>query len=169
MKIPRIKLPDKNLISLREFISGWRVNYHSAGLGRFKLNLGKTTTFPRLTLVRICQQIHSLTSKTNKASKRDLLAWPSCVCQSGCGWGGDVYRGRHWDMAVVLAGDTGPGILMADELSADSPAQPGLDPDTFQAWWCQLAVSPAPRLALLQNYPGVSQGSGPGDKQGDGS
>lgn len=122
MKIPRIKLPDKNLISLREFISGWRVNYHSAGLGRFKLNLGKTTTFPRLTLVRICQQIHSLTSKTNKASKRDLLAWPSCVCQSGCGWWGDVYRGRHWDMAVVLAGDTGPGILMADELSADSPA-----------------------------------------------
>ena len=50
MKIPRIKLPDKNLISLREFISGWRVNYHSPGLGWFKLNLGKTTTFPRSTL-----------------------------------------------------------------------------------------------------------------------
>ena len=77
MKIPRIKLPDKNLISLREFISGLRVNYHSAGLGRFKLNLGKTTTFPRLTLVRICQQVHSLTLKTNKASS---------VSQSGCGW-----------------------------------------------------------------------------------
>ena len=36
-------------------------------------------------------------------------------------------------MAVVLAGDTGPGILMADELSADRPAQPSLAPDTFQA------------------------------------
>lgn len=41
MKIPRIKLPDKNLISLREFISDSRVRHHSPGPGRFKLNLGK--------------------------------------------------------------------------------------------------------------------------------
>ena len=106
MKIPRIKLPDKNLISLREFISGWRVNYHSPGLGWFKLNLGKTTTFPRSTLRHICQ-IHS---RWKTASKRDLCACSSC-CLSGCGWWGWCLLGvtlrygccslwRHWSLDI---------------------------------------------------------------------
>lgn len=82
MKIPRIKLPDKNLISLREFISGWRVNYHSAGLGRFKLNLGKTTTFPRSTLRHICQQIHSLTHVKIKYSIQERFARLTKLCVS---------------------------------------------------------------------------------------
>ena len=133
MKIPRIKLPDKNLISLREFISGWRVNYHSTGLGRFKLNLGKTTTFPRSTLRHICQ-IHSRW-KTNKASPRDLFAVQTEAVRLRLV--GDVYRGRHWDMAAVLPGDTDPGYWW--QTSSQLTAR--------LAWWCQLAVSPAPHLS----------------------
>ena len=136
MKIPRIKLPDKNLISLREFISGWRVNYHSPGLGRFKLNLGKTTTFPRSTLRRICQ-IHS---RWKTASKRDLCACSSCWL-SGCGWWGWCLLGvtlrygccslwRHWSLDI-----DGRRALGRQQSRARH----------FPSLWCQLAFSPAPR------------------------
>ena len=135
MKIPRIKLPDKNLISLREFISGWRVNYHSAGLGRFKLNLGKTTTFPRSTLRHICQ-IHSRW-KTKKASRREICSL-SRLWLSDCGWwvmftGGDTEIWLLFSLATRTRDIDGRRALSW---------QPGL------AWWCQLAFSPAPHLSL---------------------
>lgn len=168
MKIPRIKLPDKNLISLREFISGWRVNYHSAGLGRFKLNLGKTTTFPRSTLRHICQQIHSLTHVKIKYSIQERFARLTKLCVSQAAavevmfTGGDTEIWLLFSLATLDSGNWW-------QTSSQQTAQPSLDPDTFQAWCCQLAVSPAPRLALHQNCPRVRQESGPGDKQGDGS
>ena len=95
MKIPRIKLPDKNLISLREFISGWRVNYHYPGLGWFKLNLGKTTTFPRSTFANKSTRWKTGICSLDQAVcvRLRLLRWclQGATLRYGCcsGW-------RHW-------------------------------------------------------------------------
>ena len=156
MKIPRIKLPDKNLISLREFISGWRVNYHSNGLGWFKLNRGKTTTFPRLTLRHICQQIHSLTLRFARLTKLcvrvsvrlRLVRWclQGATLRYGC-----CSRWRHRTRDI-----DGRRALSRQH----SPAWPGHFPSLMMPTCRFSCDSP---LA-----PSESQ-SPSGDKQGDGS